>query len=103
MCIDRKLSLTTVCTMVRLHMFQHRMHYPSALSSCCKTLAVPGIRFVDRKLSLTTIVRLYAFRNSIVYYHSGLSSCYETQVVLLVVIVIKYVYSDCSTSVELLC
>ena len=67
--------------MVRPNMFQHCMHYHSGMSSCCKTLAVPGVRFVDRKLSLTTMVRFDAFQNGMVYYHS---SYYETMVILVV-------------------
>ena len=62
------------------------MHYHSGMYSCCETLAVPGMRFVDRKLSLTTMVRLDVFRNCMVYYHSGLSSCYKILVVLVVTI-----------------
>ena len=75
--------------MVRFHMFQHRMHYHTGLSNCCETLAVPEMRFVDSKLSLTTMVRLYAFQNCMAYYHSGLSSCYKTLVVLVVRILYK--------------
>ena len=80
MCIDRKLSLT----MVRPYAFHHCMHYHSGISSCCKTLAVPGMRFVDRKLSLTTMVRLDELQNCMVNYHSGLSSSYKTLLVLVV-------------------
>ena len=53
--IDRKLSLTTY---YGNNAFQHCMRYHSSTSSCYETLAVRGIRFVDRKLSLTTMLRL---------------------------------------------
>ena len=82
MYIDRKLSLT----MVRLNVFQYCIHYHSGMYNCCETQAVPGVRFIDRKLSLTTMVRLDAFQNYMVYYYSGLSSCYETLVVLVMTI-----------------
>ena len=62
------------------------MHYHSGMSGCCKTLAVSGMRFVNRKLSLTSMVRHNVFQNCMVYYHSGLSSCYKTLVLLVVTI-----------------
>ena len=51
--VDRELSLT----MVRLYVLQYRVY--SGFSSCYEVLAVHDImRFVNRKLSLTTMVRL---------------------------------------------
>ena len=37
-------------------------------------MALSGLRFVDRELSLTTMVRLYVLQHRV---YSGLCSCYE--------------------------
>ena len=51
-----------------------RMYYHSGISSCYETLALSGLRFVDKKLSLTTMVS-FNLLQYYVYYHSGISSC----------------------------
>ena len=73
--MDIKLSLNT---MVRLNVLQYSIcvYYHSGLSSCYETLTLSGLRFVDRKFSLTTILRLNIFQPCI--YHCGMFSCYET-------------------------
>ena len=41
----------------------------------CLVVALSDLRFVNRELSLTTMVRLYVLQHRV--YYSGLSSCYE--------------------------
>ena len=50
------------------------MYYHSGMSSCYEMLALSGLRFVDKKVSLTTMVS-FGLLHYCVYYNSGISSC----------------------------
>ena len=49
------------------------VYYHCGMSSCYKMLALSGLRFVDEKLSLTTMVS-FSLLHYCVYYHC-ISSC----------------------------
>ena len=59
MCIDRKISLTTL---VRFNVFHHGIHYYCGTSSCYETLAVPGMLIHASYANFTTKLRFNVYQ-----------------------------------------